>query len=198
MEDIFDRTMNAGDEDEKRYRSAVKSYEDQDGSCRKVSGASARISEQLAKCAERRRRRNWCWPRPRRVWGTGSNISARCELAQGKIHNPQQKRLATWCAAPKNIDAYDEASKTFPPLAVSAYDPRTSPSARMRSRADRRPGSRALTGLRRRALRSQQGEFVGPGQSSAQRLGQPAYVVHGLSDRVCTLSCPAGAVSTIG
>ena len=53
MEDIFERTMKAGDEDEKRYRSAMKSYEDQDGSCRKVSGASAKITEQLARCGER-------------------------------------------------------------------------------------------------------------------------------------------------
>ena len=32
---------------------------------------------------------------------------------QGKIHNPQQKWLETWRAAPKNIDAYDEKAEKF-------------------------------------------------------------------------------------
>src|SRR5829696_2210516 len=53
MADIFDRTKSAGDEDEKRYDSAVKRYENEDGSCREVSGASAKIRQQLARCADR-------------------------------------------------------------------------------------------------------------------------------------------------
>jgi hypothetical protein len=32
---------------------------------------------------------------------------------KGKIHNPQQKWLATWRAAPKNIDAYEKALRAF-------------------------------------------------------------------------------------
>src|SRR5215210_6168595 len=53
MDDIFDRTRKAGEEDEKQYRAALKGYEDQDGSCREVSGASAEVTERLARCAER-------------------------------------------------------------------------------------------------------------------------------------------------
>ena len=48
MEDIFDRTMKAGDEDEERYTEAVKSYHDQDGSCRAVTGASAQVVKHLS------------------------------------------------------------------------------------------------------------------------------------------------------
>ena len=114
MEDIFDRTMKAGDEDEKRYRSAMKSYEDQDGSCRKVSGASAKITKQLARCAERGKAQD-------PVLGAADDgmedwikhLGDMRRSEQGKIHNPQQKWLATWRAAPKNIDAYDEAADKF-------------------------------------------------------------------------------------
>ena len=55
MEDIFDRTMKAGDEDEKRYTAAVKAYRHRDGSCRAVAGASAQVAKQLTRCADRGR-----------------------------------------------------------------------------------------------------------------------------------------------
>ena len=48
MEGIFDSTMKAGDEDEKRYTAAVKSYHHRDGSCRAVAGAPARIGKQMS------------------------------------------------------------------------------------------------------------------------------------------------------
>ena len=40
---------------------------------------------------------------------------------QGKIHNPQQKWLKTWRAAPKNIDAYDEAADKFSTPIIGAH-----------------------------------------------------------------------------
>ena len=114
MEDIFDRTMKAGDEDEKRYGSAAKSYEDQDGSCREVSGASAEITQQLARCAKRGQAQEPVLAAAHDGmddWITHLGDMRRSE--QGKIHNPLQKWLATWRAAPKNIDAYDEAADKF-------------------------------------------------------------------------------------
>jgi hypothetical protein len=114
MEDIFDRTMKAGDEDEKRYRSAVKSYEDGKGSCREVSGASAKIRQQLARCAQRGKAQDPVLAAAddgMEDWIKHLADMRRSE--QGKIHNPQQKWLATWRAAPKNIDAYDEAADKF-------------------------------------------------------------------------------------
>jgi hypothetical protein len=114
MEDIFDRTMKAGDEDEKRYSAAVKSYKDQDGSCREVSGASAKITEQLARCAERGKAQEPVLAAAKD--GMGDWIKHLAEMRrseQGKIHNPLKKWLATWRAAPKNIDAYDEAADKF-------------------------------------------------------------------------------------
>ena len=40
--------MKAGDEDEKRYIPAATSYQARDGSCRNVSGTSAKTAQQLA------------------------------------------------------------------------------------------------------------------------------------------------------
>ena len=114
MDKIFDRTMKAGDEDEKRYSSAVKSYEEQDGSCRKVPGASATITEQLARCAGRGTAQEPVLAAARDGMGDWiKHLGDMRRSDQGKIHNPQQKWLATWRAAPKNIDAYDKAADKF-------------------------------------------------------------------------------------
>ncbi len=114
MEEIFDRTMKAGDEDEERYRSAEKGYEGEKGSCREVSGASTQIRQQLGRCAERQKAQDPVLAAAddgMEDWITHLGDMRRSE--QGKIHNPEQKWLATWRAAPKNIDAYDEAADDF-------------------------------------------------------------------------------------
>lgn len=114
MEDIFERTMKAGDKDEKRYSAAVKSYEDHDGSCREVSGASAEVTKRLARCAERGRAQEPVGAAAKdgmADWTRHLGEMRRAE--QGKIHNPQQKWLQTWRAAPKNIQAYDDAAEEF-------------------------------------------------------------------------------------
>jgi hypothetical protein len=114
MEDIFDRTKTAGDEDEKRYDSAVKRYEDEDGSCRKVSGASAKITQHLARCAERDKAQEPVLAAAEdgmEDWIRHLGEMRRSD--KGKIHNPQQKWLATWRAAPKNINAYEKAVDKF-------------------------------------------------------------------------------------
>jgi hypothetical protein len=114
MEDIFDRTMKAGDEDEKRYKAAVKRYEDRDGSCSEVQGASPQVTKRLARCAERERAQEPLLEAANdgmSDWIT--HLGDMRRSAQGKIHNPQQKWLRTWRAAPKNINAYDEAVDKF-------------------------------------------------------------------------------------
>ena len=110
MEDIFDRTMKAGDEDERRFSSAVKSYQDEDGSCREVAGASAKLTEQLARCAERGQAQELVLDAAQDGMGDWiEHLGDMRRSEQGKIHNPLQKWLATWRAAPENINAYDRA-----------------------------------------------------------------------------------------
>ena len=114
MEDIFDRTRKAGDEDEKQYSAALKGYEDQDGSCSEVPGAPAEVTERLARCAEHGRAQEPVLHAAKD--GMGDWIRHLGEMRrsdQGKIHNPQAKWLATWRAAPKHINAYKEAADKF-------------------------------------------------------------------------------------
>jgi hypothetical protein len=110
MDDIFERTMKAGDEDEKQYEAAVKSFEGRKGTCREVRGASAQVARQLARCADRQRAQEPVL----RAAEDGmqdwiAHIGDMRRSAQGKLHDPAQKWLETWRAAPKNIDAYNEA-----------------------------------------------------------------------------------------
>ena len=115
MEDIFRRTQQAGDDDEKRYSRAVKAYHDRGGgSCKTVAGASARIGKQLARCADREKAQ-----RPVLVaakvgmadWTSHLEVMRRSE--DGKVHNPQQKWLKTWRAAPPHINAYQKVAGRF-------------------------------------------------------------------------------------
>jgi hypothetical protein len=114
MEDIFHQTMKAGNKDEKRYRAAVNSYEDEDGSCREVQGASSKVTKRLAQCRERERAQQPVLDAAKdgmTDWVTHLRDMRRS--AQGKIHNPQQKWIQTWRAAPKNIDTYEDAVDKF-------------------------------------------------------------------------------------
>ena len=84
MENIFNRTMKAGDEDEKRYDSAVKSYEAEDGSCRKVAGASTKITKQLVGAPNAGGRRNRSLPPPGTVWGLDQTSRRNATLRAGE------------------------------------------------------------------------------------------------------------------
>ena len=114
MEDIFDRTMKAGDEDEKRYNAAIKAYRDRDGSCRSVAGASPQVAKRLTRCAHRGRAQ-----RPVLVAAGDGMADWTKHLADmrrskhGKVHNPQRKWLKTWRAAPPHINAYKKAADRF-------------------------------------------------------------------------------------
>jgi hypothetical protein len=114
MEDIFDRTMKAGDEDEQRYNAAVKTYRHRDGSCRAVAGASAQVAKQLSRCTGRARAQ-----RPVLVAAGDGMADWTKHLADmrrskhGNVHNPQKKWLKTWRAAPPHINAYGKAADRF-------------------------------------------------------------------------------------
>ena len=114
MDDIFRRTQKAGEDDAKRYTGAVKAYHGRGGSCRAAAGASGQVSRQLARCANRGKAQ-----RPVLVavrdgmtdWTKHLAVMRRSE--HGKVHNPQQKWLKTWRAAPPHINAYKKAAGRF-------------------------------------------------------------------------------------
>jgi hypothetical protein len=114
MENIFERTMAAGDEDEKRYTAAVKAYHHRDGSCRAVAGASARIGRQLIRCADRGRAQRPVLAAADDGMADWTKHLAEMRRSQhGKVHNPQKKWLKTWRAAPPHINAYKKAADRF-------------------------------------------------------------------------------------
>jgi hypothetical protein len=114
MEDIFRRTQRAGDEDEKRYTGAVEAYHRRGGSCRAAAGASAQVRRQLARCANRERAQGPVLAATAdgmADWTTHLAVMRRSE--DGKVHNPQQKWLRTWRAAPSHINAHRKAASRF-------------------------------------------------------------------------------------
>ena len=114
MEDIFDRTRRAGDEDEKRYNAAVRNYEDQDGSCREAAGASTRITEQLTRCSKRAQAQEPVLAAAEDGMADWiKHLGDMRRSDQGKIHNPAQQWREAWRAAPRNIEAYEEAAEKF-------------------------------------------------------------------------------------
>lgn len=114
LDDIFERTRTAGEKDVKRYAEAVKRYQGMDSSCDRVSGAPVSVARQLAGCAERGRAQ-----RPVLAAAEAGMADWRNHLAdmnrseKGKIHNPLEKWLKTWRAAPTNITAYEKAVEKF-------------------------------------------------------------------------------------
>lgn len=114
MDEIFDRTMKAGDEDEDRYAEAIRAHRQTRGSCDNVAGAPTEVANQLKRCAERSRSQEPVlsslqagmedWTR---------HLDEMRRSAKGQIHNPQQKWLQTWRAAPRNINAYERAVDGF-------------------------------------------------------------------------------------
>jgi hypothetical protein len=114
MDDIFSRTMKAGDEDEQRYTEAVEKHDDQDGSCRAVAGATAEVTKQLKRCAERGRAdRPVLEAADAGMADWSKHLGEMRRSMKSKIHNAQQTWLRTWRAAPPHIKAYQKAAKQF-------------------------------------------------------------------------------------
>jgi len=114
MEEIFSRTMEAGDEDEQRYTEAVKTHDGQDGSCQAVADASAEVTAQLVRCAERGRAHQPVLDAAADGMADWTkHLGEMRRSMKGKIHNPQKTWLRTWRAAPPHINAYEKAAKQF-------------------------------------------------------------------------------------
>jgi hypothetical protein len=114
MDVIFDRTRKAGDEDEQRYRKAVKTHNERSGSCKEVRGASATVARQLARCAKRGHAQEPVMDAAKNGMGDWTrHLAVMRKSMKGKIHNPQKKWLQTWRAAPPHIKAYNKAAAHF-------------------------------------------------------------------------------------
>ena len=114
MEAIFDRTMKAGDQDEDRYAAAIRTHQQTRGSCDNVPGAATEVANQLKRCAERSRSQQPVLSALQEGMADWtSHLGDMRRSAKGQIHNPEEKWLRTWRAAPRNIDAYERAADRF-------------------------------------------------------------------------------------
>ena len=114
MNEIFDRTMAAGHHDEERYTGAVQAYQDQQGTCDPTAETDSGIKAHLVKCAERERaQRPVLDAAEDGMEDWTKHLAEMRRSKKGQIHNPQKKWLQTWRAAPKNINAYEEAAEKF-------------------------------------------------------------------------------------
>jgi hypothetical protein len=110
MDAIFDRTMKAGDEDEERYARAIRARREMRGSCNNVRGASTEVANQLKRCAERSRAQEPVLSALNDGMADWTRHLDEMRLSEkGQIHNPAEKWLQTWRAAPRNINAYKRA-----------------------------------------------------------------------------------------
>ena len=114
MNEIFDRTMAAGHHDEERYGAAVNAFQEQRGRCDPTAETDSGIKAQLVQCGERERAQQPVLNAAEdgmKDWT--KHLADMRRSKKGQIHNPQKKWLQTWRAAPKNINAYEEAAEKF-------------------------------------------------------------------------------------
>lgn len=116
MKAQFKATRLKGPGDQKRYREALENYRTEDGSCDKVSKASADIAASLAKCNRRSEAQQPVMEAA--ADGMKDWASHLADMQRSKtehLDNAQEIWLRAYRAAPPNINAFEEA--------VDDYDP---------------------------------------------------------------------------
>ncbi len=114
LDKVFDRTRDAGPEDQKRYSKARENYREAKGACEPVAAAPKDVAAALANCQERVEAQE-------RVMR-----AAEPAMADWKSHLEQMKQsdkhpgrdaqeawLKAWQAAPPNINAFTKAVEDF-------------------------------------------------------------------------------------
>jgi hypothetical protein len=117
MKARFKATRLAGPEDLKRYNDAKAAYEDLEGSCAEVEGADTEVAAALADCNERRQAQKPLMAATADGMKDWKNHLA--FMQRNKLHQAgtPKEAAATWwqqyLAAPKNINAFKEATENF-------------------------------------------------------------------------------------
>ena len=111
---LFKKTRLAGPADQQRYRDALSKYEDLNGSCDKVKGATASVAEKLSNCRDRAKAQ-----KPVLAAAADGMADWKSHLAamqrNAKTHVPHAESvwLRAWRAAPPHIKAYKKAAADF-------------------------------------------------------------------------------------
>lgn len=116
MEGEFTQTRLAGPADQKRYADALAVYDRQDGSCAAVADASTTTKTSLARCAARSKAQQPVLAAADAAMADWkSHLAAMQRSREGHVDNAQAIWIRAWRAAPKNLDAYAEATADFNP-----------------------------------------------------------------------------------
>ena len=114
---IFKATRLQGPADQKRYAEAQRAYEEvRDASCGKVKGADAKVADTLATCRERADAQGPLMAAAAKPMGDWkSHLADMQRSRQVHVDNAQQVWLEAYKAAPPNINAYEQALRTYDP-----------------------------------------------------------------------------------
>ena len=114
LDKVFDKTRDAGPEDQERYSETRENYREAEGSCEPVGAASEDQAAALENCQERAEAQ-------KRVMRAAEPAMADWEshlrqMKHSEEHpgpDAQEAWLEAWRAAPPNINAFTEAVKGF-------------------------------------------------------------------------------------
>ena len=113
----FKKTRLKGPADLKRYNEATSAYEDLEGSCSKVKGADTAVAASLKKCNERSKAQQPLLEATAdgmKDWKAHQKqMQANAEHQAGSPSQAQAAWLKQYRAAPKNIKAFEKATKKF-------------------------------------------------------------------------------------
>ncbi len=114
MNALFKETRLAGPADHQRYGDALDTYEDLNGSCDKVEGASAKVADKLSDCRDRARAQKPVLAAAADGMADWkSHLAAMQRNAESHVRDAQGVWLRAWRAAPPHIKAYKKAAADF-------------------------------------------------------------------------------------
>jgi len=114
MDAIFKRTRLAGPDDVERYQKAVDRAKDLSGSCQVPADAPSAVQEQLQDCSTRAEEQQQVLRAADRAMGDWkSHLAAMQRSRMGHVDDPQGVWIRAWREAPPNIEAYQQADRTF-------------------------------------------------------------------------------------
>ena len=111
---LFKKTRLAGPADQQRYRDALSKYEDLNGSCDKVKGATASVAEKLSNCRDRAKAQKPVLAAAADGMADWkSHLAAMQRNATTHVPHAESVWLRAWRAAPPHIEAYKKAAADF-------------------------------------------------------------------------------------
>jgi len=115
QQEIFKETRLKGPADQKRYASALRDYERlRDASCDKVKGADDKVTATMASCRKRASAQRPVMAAAADAMGDWKSHLADMQRSR-EVHvaDAQQVWIDAYRAAPRNLDAYEEAREDF-------------------------------------------------------------------------------------